>query len=44
MLAAMAMTQENLQKGAVDTQMKKTFTVVKEIPITSVKNQYRSGT
>ena len=44
MLAATAMAQENLQKGAVDTQMKKTFTVVKENPITSVKNQYRSGT
>lgn len=44
MLAATAMAQENLQKGAVDTQMKKIFTVVKEIPITSVKNQYRSGT
>ena len=28
----------------VSAQEKKTFRTVKEIPITSVKNQYRSGT
>lgn len=44
MLAASASAQENLQKGAVDTQVKKTFTVMRQNPITSVKNQYRSGT
>ena len=36
--------QENLQKGAKDTEEKKTFTTLKKLPITSVKNQYRSGT
>ena len=38
------MAQEDLQKGGVPFGEKKTFTTVKEIPITSVKNQYRSGT
>lgn len=36
--------QENLQRGAIASQVQKTFTTVKEIPITSVKNQWRSGT
>ena len=39
-----ASAQENLQRGAIASQVKKTFTTVKEIPITSVKNQWRSGT
>ena len=39
-----ATAQENLQKQASSMQMKKAFTTVKENPITSVKNQYRSGT
>ena len=48
-LAVMLMTvtasaQENLQRGSIDSQVKKTFTTIKEIPITSVKNQWRSGT
>ena len=36
--------QENLQKGAKASEVKKTFQTVKKLPITSVKNQYRSGT
>ena len=47
MLVALSMNasaQENLQRGAIASQVKKTFTTVKEIPITSVKNQHRSGT
>jgi aminopeptidase C len=36
--------QEDLQKGAAPFGEKKTFTTIKENPITSVKNQYRSGT
>ena len=39
-----AKAQENLQRGAIASEVKKTFTTVKELPITSVKNQYRSGT
>ena len=39
-----ASAQENLQRGAIASQVEKTFTTVKEIPITSVKNQWRSGT
>ena len=38
------MAQEDLQKGAVPWEGKKSFTTIKEVPITSVKNQYRSGT
>ena len=45
MLVAMSVSaQENLQQGAIATKERKTFTTVKELPITSVKNQYRSGT
>ena len=36
--------QENLQKGAKASEVKKTFQTVNKLPITSVKNQYRSGT
>ena len=44
LMATTASAQENLQRGAIASQVKKTFTTVKELPITSVKNQYRSGT
>ena len=44
LLTPLAMAQENLQKGAESREVKKTFTTIKELPITSVKNQYRSGT
>ena len=44
LLTVTAMAQENLQKQASNKQIKKTFTTIKENPITSVKNQYRSGT
>jgi aminopeptidase C len=43
-LSIPAMAQENLQREAQASQTKKTFTTVKELPITSVKNQHRSGT
>ena len=36
--------QENLQKGALASNLQKTFTTIRELPITSVKNQFRSGT
>ena len=36
--------QENLQQGLIASQVEKKFTTVKEFPITSIKNQYRSGT
>ena len=39
-----ASAQENLQSQASNMQGGKKFTTVKELPITSVKNQYRSGT
>ena len=44
LLALAASAQENLQRGAIASDAKKTFTTVKELPITSVKNQFRSGT
>ena len=44
LLIPSAMAQEDLQKGAESWGEKKTFTTIKEVPITSVKNQYRSGT
>ncbi len=44
LLTPAAMAQEDLQKGAESFGEKKTFTIIKELPITSVKNQYRSGT
>ena len=39
-----AQAQESLQRRAKASQEWKTFTTVKELPITSVKNQWRSGT
>ncbi len=36
--------QENLQRSAAASMERKSFTTVKENPITSVKNQWRSGT
>ena len=44
LIATPAVAQENLQRQAKDTQSEKTFTTVKALPITSVKNQWRSGT
>jgi len=38
------LAQENLQRKAKASEVRKTFTTVKELPITSVKNQHRSGT
>ena len=43
-LAMTTSAQEHLQKQASNQMVKKTFTTLKEIPITSVKNQHRSGT
>ena len=39
-----ASAQDNLRLAAPNNSEQKTFTIVKELPITSVKNQYRSGT
>ncbi len=44
LLATNASAQEHLQRRALASDTKKTFRTVKELPITSVKNQYRSGT
>ena len=44
LLATTVSAQEHLQKKALASDAKKTFTIVKENPITSVKNQHRSGT
>ena len=44
LLALTASAQENLQKQALASGAEKSFTTVMELPITSVKNQYRSGT
>ena len=44
LLMPMAKAQEDLRKGGDPWGTKKSFTTIKEIPITSVKNQYRSGT
>ncbi len=44
LLTAPASAQENLQKGAKTSEEQKSFKIIKELPITSVKNQYRSGT
>ncbi len=43
MLTITASAQENLQRQASNKSVGKTFTTVKELPITSVKNQFRSG-
>ncbi|MBR7025966.1 MAG: cupin domain-containing protein [Bacteroidales bacterium] len=42
--ATIAPAQENLQQGALASNANKSFTTVMELPITSVKNQHRSGT
>ena len=44
LVATTASAQENLQKQAIASEVKKSFTTVMENPITSVKNQHRSGT
>ncbi|QFQ12999.1 aminopeptidase [Pseudoprevotella muciniphila] len=44
LLTLTASAQENLQRQAGTLNRVKSFTTVKELPITSVKNQYRSGT
>ena len=44
LFSIVASGQENLQRVAKASDAKKSFTTVKENPITSVKNQYRSGT
>ena len=44
LLVPSAMAQEDLQKGGAPFGGKKTFTTIMEVPITSVKNQYKSGT
>ena len=44
LLATGAIAQENLQRQASNSTEKKMFTTLKENLITSVKNQYRSGT
>ena len=44
LLTMTSSAQEHLQKQASNQMVKKTFTTLKEIPITSVKNQHRSGT
>jgi len=45
LLAALtAAAQEHLQREAVASSLEKTFTTLKENPVTSVKNQHRSGT
>ena len=44
MLVGASSAQENLIRQTSNTDAAKSFRVVKEIPITSVKNQYRSGT
>lgn len=43
-VAATVSAQEDLQRKAVVSEVQNSFTTVKELPITSVKNQYRSGT
>ena len=44
LFATTVSAQEHLQKKALDSDVKKSFTIVKENPITSIKNQHRSGT
>lgn len=44
LMAITSSAQENLQRGAISSEVQKTFKTIKEIPITSVKNQWRSGT
>ena len=44
LMVSTASAQETLQRKAITSDVKKTFRTVKENPITSVKNQHRSGT
>ena len=44
LIVTTAAAQENLRLGAPNTGDKKTFKTIIELPITSVKNQYKSGT
>jgi len=44
LLTPAAMAQEDLQKGGEPWGEQKSFTTIMEVPITSVKNQYKSGT
>ena len=44
LLTASVNAQEHLQKGAKTSEAQKTFKMIKELPITSIKNQHRSGT
>lgn len=44
LLMTAASAQDNLRLAAPVTPDSKTFTIVSQLPITSVKNQYRSGT
>ena len=44
LLTIPAAAQRHLQQQTSSTSARKTFTTLKENPITSVKNQYRSGT
>ena len=44
LLSTTMSAQENLQREAIATNTKKAFTIVKKNPVTSVKNQWRSGT
>ena len=44
LLTITASAQENLLRQASDSKIGKRFRTVKKLPITSVKNQYRSGT
>ena len=44
LLTPAVMAQEDLQKGGAPFGGKKTCTTIMEVPITSVKYQYKSGT
>lgn len=44
LLTTQVNAQEHLQKDAKASEAQKNFKIIKELPITSVKNQYRSGT
>ncbi len=44
LLTSVASGQENLKRSAVASDVQKTFKTVRANPITSVKNQHRSGT
>lgn len=44
LLMTAANAQENLRRGSKAQDIQKTFTIIKELPITCIKNQNRSGT